>query len=232
MDERYVTMSYRTKRYTFTERDELAFSRVLREFEPRTIMFEEDGRAPEYQQFTACVPNITHSRSRFLNIYMPSPGQEESWTIPETYIDASRQHICRFVYERGNWAWASLDHKWVFDPPSLSNGLFTAWYPSEDDTMKKFAMRIFRLAKKVTWLKGSRGLDAVLWSQTGGVVRRSFGGYPISTEHPSQLNKYYDDSLWDDRLPEVSTMGGIEYLEHHNDLRKERGSDDPPEFRR
>jgi hypothetical protein len=222
---------YRTRAVAFTERDELdelAFGRVLREFCPQTVMFEMDGRHPDYEQFTARIPNIPSSRISHIAIYMPSPGQRDTWTTPIDIVQASKQSICRFVFHRGNWAWATLERKWVFDPPSLSRGSFVAWYPCNDAKMKKFAIQVFRLPSKITRRGGSAGLDAVLWSQTGGVVRRSIGGgYPSAPTPLVQLNKYYDDSLWDDRLPEESTMGGVEFLEWHEELRRERGIPDP-----
>ncbi len=212
---------YRSTKLAFTERDELAFSRVLREFSPQTVMFEHDGRHEDYAEFDSRIPNIPSSRSFMIDIGMPSPGREGTWKVPETVIQMVEQSICRFFYYRGRWEWASLDHKWVFDPPSLGFGEFVAWYPCADATMKKFAMRVLRLAGKVT--SGSRGLDACIWSQTGGVVRRSIGGgYPLDPGEKFRLNKYYDDSLWDDRLPETSTMRGVEYFEWHDALRKER----------
>lgn len=76
--------------------------------------------------------------------------------------------------------------------------------------MKKFATKVLRLVNKVTW-KGDRryGLEACRWSQAGGDVRRGLGpGWQIDPAEDIQLNKFYDDSLWKDRLPEVSTMRG------------------------
>jgi hypothetical protein len=87
-------------------------------------------------------------------------------------------------------------------------------------------MKVLRLVGKVTW-KGHWGLDACLWSRTGGVVRRQiegFGGLFAPDQVPPDipLNKYYDDSLWDDRLPENAALRGAEYLEYHDIIRKER----------
>lgn len=43
--------------------------------------------------------------------------------------------------------------------------------------------------------------DACRWSQTGGRVRRGLGnGQLIDPAEKIELNRYYDDSLWDDGL--------------------------------
>lgn len=139
---------------------------------------------------------------------MPSPGQEETWNFPETEGQALDQCICRFVYRRSEWDWPDPTKKWAFDPPILDHGDFVAWFPTQDEVMKKFVMRILRLMNKVVWNGDRRyGLDACRWSQAGGKIRRSLGGgRPVDPGADIQLNKYYDDSLWDDNLPQISTM--------------------------
>lgn len=98
--------------------------------------------------------------------------------------------------------------------------------------MKKFALKVLRLVRRVTWnfkvyplpfdvregglRSGCYGLAACRWSQMGGPVRRAvWGRRPIPPEAKIELNKYYDDSLWGDGLPDSPTMRGHEYLEWH-----------------
>ena len=58
---------------------------------------------------------------------------------------------------------------------------------------------LLRLVGKITWKRGPFGLDACRWSQSGGEVRRGLGsGELIDPNEKIELNKYYDDSLWDD----------------------------------
>ncbi|MEK9724528.1 MAG: hypothetical protein VW405_13735 [Rhodospirillaceae bacterium] len=59
---------------------------------------------------------------------------------------------------------------------------------------------------KITVKGHAFGLDACLWSLAGAAVgdRRGLGsGFVIDPDEDIKLNKYYDDDLWEDRLPEV-----------------------------
>jgi hypothetical protein len=195
------------------ESDEVAFSRVLREFCPQTRIFDRD--------YDAALPNIAYARGAArVNIVMPSPGQEQTWVPPTSYDEIHHKLICWFTYERGTWAWHFPDRPRQSDPPNLTPGEFVVCFPCGNIEMQKFAMKVLRLIRKVTWNPSTRdggyyGLAACRWSQMGGPVRRTADGSLISPEADIRLNKYYDNSLWEDRLPDQPTMRGHEYLEWH-----------------
>lgn len=53
------------------------------------------------------------------------------------------------------------------------------------------------------------GLHACQWSQAGDSERRGLGsGILIDPSEKIELNKYYDDALWEDGLSEASWRGG------------------------
>lgn len=151
------------------------------------------------------LPSIAHARMMDVWAGMPSPGQEGRWEINREMKMILMRPVCHFSYKRSHWEWPNSTKKWAFDRPLLGWGEFCADFPAGDDEMKKFAMRVFRLITKVTWKSTPFGMDACLWSQSGGGVRRGLGmGTRIDPDENIKLNKYYDDSLWDDALPSES----------------------------
>tara|TARA_R110000824_G_scaffold268080_1_gene456775 strand:+ start:489 stop:1106 length:618 start_codon:yes stop_codon:yes gene_type:complete len=191
---------FRSKYIGLTERDELAFSRVLREFEPG-VMFFDNGKVRSEP-----VSNIPSCVSRWLDIALPSPGQERQWKLN---IETRTQMVAPWVsfrMERSALVWPDPTKKWAFDPPLISFGNLVVGYPKSEPELKLFAMKLLRLVNKVTSKGNCVGLDACLWSQDGGEIRRAVGpGIQIPREEAIKLNKYYDDTLWDDRLPEEPT---------------------------
>ncbi len=191
---------FRSKYIGLTERDELAFSRVLREFEPG-VMFFDNGKVRSEP-----VSNIPSCVSRWLDIALPSPGQERQWKLN---IETRTQMVAPWVsfrMERSALVWPDPTKKWAFDPPLISFGNLVVGYPKSEPELKLFAMKLLRLVNKVTSKGNCVGLDACLWSQYGGEIRRAVGpGIQIPREEAIKLNKYYDDTLWDDRLPEEPT---------------------------
>ncbi len=191
---------FRSKYIGLTERDELAFSRVLREFEPG-VMFFDNGKVQSEP-----VSNIPSCVSRWLDIALPSPGQERQWKLN---IETRTQMVAPWVsfrMERSALVWPDPTKKWAFDPPLISFGNLVVGYPKSEPELKLFAMKLLRLVNKVTSKGNCVGLDACLWSQDGGEIRRAVGpGIQIPREEAIKLNKYYDDTLWDDRLPEEPT---------------------------
>lgn len=72
-------------------------------------------------------------------------------------------------------------------------------FPNGDDGFKKYAGKVLRLVDKITWKRQGFGLHACQWSQAGGTERRGLGsGILINPSEKIELNKYYDDALWDD----------------------------------
>ena len=192
---------FRRKDFVLTEKDELAFTRVLREFSPDVLFFDKgDLRSKP-------VPSIPHCTARWLYIALPSPGQERQWKLN---IETESQMIAPWVsfrMERSALTWPDPTKKWAFDPPLISTGHFDVGYPKNEPDLKPFAMKLLRLVNKVTWKTWDTGLDACIWSQSGGETRRAVGpGIQIPRDEPVKLNKYYDDDLWDDDgLPEESS---------------------------
>lgn len=192
---------FRRKDIVLTERDELAFSRVLREFSPDVMFFNwADG-------ISGPVPSIPDCSDNLITIALPAPGQERQWKLN---IETKTQMVAPWVsfrMERSALAWPDPSKKWAFDPPLITAGHLDVGYPKSDPDLKSFALKLLRLVNKVTWKTWDTGLDACKWSQNGGDTRRAIGaGVQVPRDPPVKFNKYYDDSLWDDAgLPEVPT---------------------------
>jgi hypothetical protein len=208
------TRCYRTRGVYFTERDELAFGRVLREFSPRVIFFENDRRTA----LSVCIPNIPASCTECVEIFMPPPGQESSWIAPPDWVQGVKQNSCRFTFTRGGWASPGPPppgRRWLFDWPFPSRSEFVAWFPCHDINLKRFSTKVLRLIDKIVSKPPSdAGLDADGWRNARETLTYSVRGeYPIDPEAPILSSNSYNDALWDDRLPEVSTLPRVSGLE-------------------
>lgn len=196
---------FRSKSVVLTERDELAYSRVLREFCPGVLIAGNEYRKD--QKRSGWVPNIPHGDSDQAFIMVPSPGQEDRWHLNAEMDMIVIRPRCQFYLRRSSWEWSDPTKKWAFDLPLLGWGGVVVGFPRDDPEIKKFCMKLLRLVNKVTWNRKSYGLDACRWSQAGGKERRGLGsGILIDPKEKIELNKYYDDTLWDDDLPTESTM--------------------------
>jgi len=201
---------FRTRSVVLTERDELAFSRVLREFCP-AVMFM--GNTPENaERRSITLPNIPHHCHDRATIALPAPGQEKQWQLNLDMRCLMIWPRCHLDLRRSSWEWLDPEKKWAFDPPLLGWGEVIVGFPRDDPEMMKFGMKLLRLVNKVTWKRTGFGLDACRWSQAGGKERRGLGaGELVDSIEKIELNKYYDDSLWDDRLPDEPTGVRVEY---------------------
>ena len=186
---------FRRKSVVLTERDELAFSRVLREFAPG-VMFFEDGRRGNSKP--RLVDNIPSSREWHVWIALPSPGQEHNWrkSLNKDGMPVVTPR-CSIDLRRSEWVWPDPAKKWAFDPPLLDWGELSVSFPCGDEQMRRFAMQLVRKITKVTTFGKRRyGLDACRWSQSGGKERRGIGaGELIDPNEKIELNKYYEDSF-------------------------------------
>lgn len=188
-----------------TERDELAFSRALREFCPAVMILGRTSDEPQGRSFP--LPNIPHDCSDRTSIALPAPGQEKQWQLNTDMRCIMVRPRCHLDLRRSSWEWLNPEKKWAFDLPLLGWGEVIVAFPKHDVGTEKFGMKLLRLINKVTWKRTGYGLDACRWSQAGGMERRGLGaGQVIAPNEKIALNKYYDDSLWDDRLPAKSTM--------------------------
>ncbi len=201
---------FRSRWIILSERDELAFSRVLREFSPGALFFGEQSAS--ITERTVPVPNLTHAPTRYASVSLPAPGQEGVWHIN---VEMQRQLVrpwVRLDLKRSEWLWLDPAKKWAFDPPLLGEGKLGVAYPKRDPETKPFAMKLLRLVNKVSRRQTGAGLEACRWSQAGGSERRGLGpGVLVDPAEEIELNKYYDDSLWDDRLPLEPTGPRVEY---------------------
>ncbi len=200
----------RGKSVVLTERDELAYSRVLREFCPDVMVM---GNTPDNAgQRSVPLPNIPHDIDDRTTIALPAPGQEGQWKLNLDMQCLMVWPRCRLDLQRSSWEWLDPTKKWAFDPPLLDWGEVVVGFPKRDEELKRFAGKLLRLVDKVTWKRGKFGLDACRWSQAGGKERRGLGsGELIDPKEKIKLNKYYDDSLWDDRLPKEPTGVRVVY---------------------
>ena len=202
---------FRSKSVVLTQRDELAFSRVLREFDP-DVQFSGNTYRPAENNCTL-VPTIAHGDADKCWINVSHPEEKKRKKIYDDLgLENVRQDHVSLELQRSYWNWVNPTKKWAFDPPLLDWCSVSVGYPVGNDELKKFAGTLLRLVGKITWKRGPFGLDACRWSQSGGKKRRGLGnGELIDPSEKIELNKYYDDSLWDDRLPDQPTGGRVTY---------------------
>ena len=188
---------FRSKSVVLTARDELAFRRVLREFDP-DVRFSGIGSGPP-RIYTERLEGIAFGTVDKVFIEVDPPA-EIRW--PRARLDPAfglSEPGVSMELQRSFWDWPDPTKKWAFDLPLLDWGSIIVGYPNGDDEFKRFAGKRLRLVDKITWKRQGFGLDACRWSQAGGTVRRGLGsGILIDPAEKIELNKYYDDSLWDD----------------------------------
>ena len=191
-----------------TTRDELAFSRVLREFCPNVILAGSGYVGDEYK--TGYVPTIPLTTLSDVFIGVPAPGQARQWSLNRDMGFQIVHPWVKFELRRSKWEWWDPTRKWAFDLPLLGWGELVVGFPRENDDLKKFAMKLLRLVNKVTWKRTGYGLDSCLWSQAGKNERRGLGaGHVFPSDETVVLNEYYDDTLWDDALPADAALPGL-----------------------
>tara|TARA_R110002073_G_scaffold329751_1_gene512714 strand:+ start:727 stop:1272 length:546 start_codon:yes stop_codon:yes gene_type:complete len=177
---------------------------VLREFCPNVLIWGK--KHGNNYDISPWVPNISTGDDDHASIFIPSPGQEVQWQLNVEMRQLLVRPRVRLDLQRSSWEWVDPGKKWAFDPPLMNWGAVVVAYPMGDDELKQFAGKILRLVDKVTWKRTGYGLDACRWSQSGGAERRGLGsGVLIDPNIKIEFNKYYDDALWDDRLPDEPT---------------------------
>lgn len=193
-----------------TERDELAYSRVLTELIPDIIFYEYGGRANSQMHR---IPNIPASNEWQVYLTIPEPHQLAEWARNFDFDYPIVGSAIYGYFHRSAWEWPDPTKKWAFDPPLMAEGNISVCFPCLNDDLKRLAEQIVRSLSKVTALGKRRfGLDACRWSQAGGSKRRGLGpGTLIDPNTTIKLNKYYDDTLWSDHLPDVPTGVRVEY---------------------
>lgn len=203
---------FRSKSVVLTERDELAFGRVLREFDPdmRVACAEYDP----VKRNSTLVPSLPHGTAEEASFLVSTPYEKERAKLFHDLGLGERKREFGFRLFRSKWFWADPRRKWAFDPPLLEWGELTVAYSADGgEEVAKTAGKLLRLVNKITWKRTGFGLDACRWSQAGQPSRRNGlgNGELIDTALHITLNKYYDDSLWDDCLPDEPTGCRVEY---------------------
>ncbi|MCK5545889.1 MAG: hypothetical protein KAI27_00845 [Rhodospirillaceae bacterium] len=186
---------HRAKCYVLSPRDELAFSRVLREVFPDVMFAQDDYRS--HPSNMPLIPSIAHSKKERIQIIIPSPGQEKRMKINHDFNTIMVQPECRFNYDRSHWEYPhDTTRKYAFDFPLLGWGEIVSSYPRDNDIYKKFSGKVMRLINKVC--SGSIGYDAMRISSEGGKRCCVGVGVHIDEPKPFERIKYYQDDLWDD----------------------------------
>lgn len=197
---------HRRCRLVMTNRDELAFSRLVRASFPNTV-FAEDNHRDHYNEMPV-VASIAVARTNRVRLFVPDPGREERFRTNADFQRVLVPSAVRFAFDRSHWEWPfDPSKKYVFDPPLLGEGQFVASFPKHYETIRKFAMRVLGMTRRVTTGRGY-GLDAMRWTQGVEGERRRLGGgemwAPPDWRFPD--NPFYDDSRWDDRMPPEDTL--------------------------
>lgn len=196
--------SFRSKSVVLTPRDELAFSRVLREFDP-SVEFSCSSPGARGRYSTPLSGVVFGDAD---NVWIKLDDQKVSFGRDVELLKALglRERGLDMSLKRSRWDWPDPTKKWAFDLPLLDWGEVNLSFPYGDEEYLKFAGTVLRLVDKITWKREKFGLDACRWSQAGGAVRRGLGlGELIDPEEVIKLNRYYDDDLWDDGLTESAT---------------------------
>lgn len=196
--------SFRSKRVVLTPRDELAFSRVLREFDP-SVKFSYYGPGVRGRHCTSLTGIVFGDAGR-VGITLDDKKVSFRRDVELLATFGLVEPGLSMSLKRSSWDWPDPSKKWAFDLPLLYWGEVNVRFPYGDADYKRYAGTVLRLVNKITWKRKGFGLDACRWSQAGGSVRRGLGaGILIDPEEAIELNKYYDDELWDDSLKERPT---------------------------
>lgn len=185
-----------------TVRDELAFSRVLRECDPNAG-FQMRTPLPHSWHVSHDDPDFDGEYGAYFPFEQNEKDRERNWLLETVGLHASVRGVS-LSFRRSHWSFWSTERKWAFDSPVLDWGnIYVRYMANGDEDLARYAMKILRLLNKVTWKRSKVGLDAARWSQMGQpTVRNGIGnGELIGPAKRIELNKYYDDDLWDDRLP-------------------------------
>lgn len=197
---------HRSRELVLSHRDELAYSRRLKETWPTALFAEDDYRNSLSQM--PLVPSIAHARTVRVQIVIPTTGAEERLRLsadlgfvivhPDVYVQ----------YDRSHWEWPhDPSKKWAFDPPLLGSGRLIVSFRKDDPDGAVLAKKVLRTPGKITW-RGTYGLDALRWTTEGGTERRRLGGgegrAPPGWTMPDK--PYYRDELWEDDPPAASTL--------------------------
>src|SRR3989339_784213 len=92
---------HRSHDFVMTERDELAFSRVLRELFPE-VTFLEDDYKKRFSQMRV-LPAIPYAVTRRVLIVIPSPGQEARMRLNHETGIVMIKPECRVQFDRSQW---------------------------------------------------------------------------------------------------------------------------------
>lgn len=182
--------------FVLAPRDELAYSRVLRETYPDVMFVQDDHRSPISK--LPIIPSIAHSATSYTKIVIPSPGQEKRMKINHDFETIMVHPECSFRYQRSHLEYfADPSKKYAFDSPLMGWGEITSSFPRDDDINKKFTAKVMRLVNKACGISPI-GYDAMRISSEGG-KRCCVGiGVHIEEAKPFEHLKYYQDDLWDD----------------------------------
>ena len=195
---------HRSHDFVMTERDELAFSRVLRELFPE-VTFLEDDYKKRFSQMRV-LPAIPYAVTRRVLIVIPSPGQEARMRLNHETGIVMIEPECRVQFDRSQWENTLYpEKKWAFDHPILGWGRFSVSFPRDDTINRKFAMRVLRSINKILY-KRTFGHDACRYCLEGGPRCALGNGLRPEGDWTFPDLHYYNDSLWDDRLPDNPTL--------------------------
>ena len=206
--------SVKSRELIFSERDEIAFGRILRERYP-TVRYVQEKR-----YWTDDIPvfnNIAECPEGLLEVFVP----DENWrplilsypnksTKTEYYLHTRPP---QFRYFRSKWLWPGIIRKFAFDPPTLESGhVEGAFYRENDEEQRLFLVAVWRLITKISMCIGDRwcGYDAMreALSRPRGMLDGCIRP-PEDWVFPED-NPYYNDDLWDDSVedhPGLRVMG-------------------------
>jgi hypothetical protein len=199
----------RERRIVFTERDELAFGRAIRERYPTLAVIDGDRHPTPDVPLRRTIPECQND---YVTVIAPPPGWE-----PRVTKDGGGRYSMvppplSFWMQRSWWEWPDPERELGFDPPRLREGWISGSHRQGDEEDRRFLNWVWRciakvsLSPKVANTYNWCGLDSLRWCSRQ--PRRMLVGYvrpPEGWSFPEDL-RYYRDELWDDSPPAGRTL--------------------------
>jgi hypothetical protein len=203
MTRKYEKQSTKERYFILDERDEIAFTRILRETFPN-IRFVDQKRlyTPEIE-----IHNwLSECNTDYVDAFVPEQDDWSPLILPSSLKGEFDLHLPQryFRIRRSSWTWSTWDRKWAFDDPTLEDGYISgSYYCETGDDVRLFLNTVWRLLTKITVNVGSSwcGYSALRWAAKK--PRRMLRGAisPLENWSFPEDCPYYRDELWNDDPP-------------------------------
>lgn len=196
--------STKRRQIILDERDEIAFTRVLREKYPNIGFVEQILYSP-----SECTTKDWFSTCHPLGVIDAFVPDEENWQPTFHPSSEDGKHTLQlprrtFTITRSHWLWALCDGQWGTEHPTLEpSSISGAYCRGTDDDVWLFLDSVWRLLEKITvrvdgvWC----GFHALRWASENPERTLNRTSRPAQEWVFPKDNPYYRDELWDDAPP-------------------------------